>query len=137
MAPIIAKNNNVTCFDCDDTLVMWPKDYSKPGPGRIEFVYGGEPVFLIPHSYHVVFLKRCFERGDHTIIWSANGWSWAMQVAEKLGIANHCSQIMTKPVRHVDDKQSLSSICGSPVYIPNETYEPYTVKSPYAKQSDS
>lgn len=129
----IVKNNNTTMFDVDDTLLMWPKDYSKPGPGRIEFIYGGEKVYLIPHSYHIIFLKHCFNRGDHTVIWSANGWAWALQAAEKLGLSNHYSQIMTKPIRHVDDKTSISSIAGSHIYIPNETYEPYTVKSPYEK----
>lgn len=133
MTPSIIKNNNPTCFDVDDTLVIWPKDYSKPGPGRIEFDYGSEKVYLIPHSYHVIFLKHCFNRGDHTVVWSANGWQWALQVVEKLGLSNHYSQIMTKPVRHVDDKESISSIAGSRVFIPHETYEPYKVKRTYEK----
>lgn len=120
---IIVQNSSVTCFDCDDTLVLWPKDYNKPGEGRIEFEYGSEKVYLIPHSYHVIFLKHCFNRGDHVIIWSANGYKWALQVAMKLGIQNHFSQIMCKPTRHVDDKESLSSIVGSRVFIPHETYE--------------
>lgn len=129
MDQAITKNNNVTCFDCDDTLVIWPKDYSEPGPGRIEFDYGSEKVYLIPHSYHIIFAKHCFNRGDHVIIWSANGWAWAEQVAQKTGLNNHYRQILTKPVRHVDDKQSLSSICGNQVFIPNETYAPYKVKT--------
>ena len=119
----IIQNANVTCFDCDDTLILWPKDYKTPSPGRIEFEYGSEKVYLIPHSYHVIFLKHCFNRGDYVIIWSANGSDWATQVAQKLDLTEHYSQIMCKPIRHVDDKESLSSIIGSRVFIPHETYE--------------
>jgi hypothetical protein len=119
----IIKSSSVTCFDCDDTLVLWPKDYKVPKEGRIEFEYGNEPVYLIPHSYHVIFLKHCFNRGDHVVIWSANGYQWATQVARKLGLMEHASQIMSKPTRHVDDKESPSSIAGSRVFIPHETYD--------------
>jgi hypothetical protein len=119
----VVQNANVTCFDCDDTLVLWPKDYNVYKEGRIEFDYGSEKVYLIPHSYHVIFLKHCFNRGDFVVVWSANGHGWASQVVEKLGLTQHFSQIMTKPTRHVDDKESLSSIVGSRVFIPHETYE--------------
>jgi len=119
----ILESNNVTCFDCDDTLVLWPKDFRVNKPGRIEFDYGDEKVYLIEHNYHSIFLKHCASRGDCVIIWSANGYKWALEVAKKLKLEAHATIIMSKPTRHVDDKESLSSIVGSRVFIPHENYE--------------
>lgn len=121
-ATIIA-SNNVTCFDVDDTLVIWPEDFRINKPGRIKFNYGDEDVFLIEHSYHTAFFKHCANRKDCVIIWSANGYDWALQVAIKLGLEKYASFIMSKPIRHVDDKESISSVAGSRVFIPHETYE--------------
>ena len=119
----VINSNNVTCFDCDDTLVIWPKDFRVDKPGRISFMYGGEQVYLEEHSYHTVFLKHCFNRGDHVIVWSANGVKWAQNVVETLGLDPYVCTIMSKPTRHVDDKESVSSVAGSRVFIPHETYE--------------
>lgn len=117
------KSSNVTCFDCDDTLVIWPKDYRVNKPGRIQFTYGDEAVFLEEHSYHTIFLKNCAKRGDFVIIWSANGHEWASQVVERLGLEHYANVVMSKPTRHVDDKESASSIAGSRIFIPHETYD--------------
>jgi hypothetical protein len=120
---MIIKSNSPSGFDCDDSLVIWPKDFRVNKPGRIEFDYGSEKVYLIPHSYHVIFLKHCFNRGDFVIIWSANGFDWAKQVVDKLGLENHYNCIMQKVVRHVDDKTSISSIVGNHIFVPHETYD--------------
>lgn len=119
----VDKSNNVTTFDCDDTLVMWPKDFRIWKPGRITFMYGGEEVYLEAHSYHVTFLKHCANRGDHVVVWSANGYAWAENIVATLGLEPFVSVVMSKPTRHVDDRESASSIVGSRVYIPHETYE--------------
>jgi len=119
----IEKNNNPTPFDVDDTLVVWPKDFRIYKPGRIAFMYGNEEVYLEEHSYHAMFLKHCYNRGDLVIVWSANGYAWAENVVQTLGLQSHVHIIMTKPVRHVDDKESISSVVGNRVFIPHETYE--------------
>ena len=123
MAYNLVEQDNVTCFDVDDTLAIWPKDFRNNQPGRTEFSYGDEKVYLEEHSYHTVFLKHCFNRGDLVVVWSANGFGWAEQVVSKFGLENHVSIVMTKPTRHVDDKDGISSIVGSRVFIPHNTYE--------------
>ena len=119
----LKKSNNVTCFDCDDTLVIWPKDFRVDREDRISFMYGNEQVFLEEHSYHTTFLKHCHNRGDMVIVWSANGYAWAQNVVETLGLGPYVSVVMSKPTRHVDDKESATSIAGSRVFIPHEIYE--------------
>lgn len=122
----LKKSNNVTCFDVDDTLVIWPKDFRIHKEDRITFMYGGEMVHLEEHSYHTIFLKHCFNRGDMVIVWSANGYSWAQNVVETLGLQNYVTVVMSKPTRHIDDKEHPSSLAGSRVFIPHETYEKKT-----------
>lgn len=116
-------NNNITCFDVDDTLAIWPKDFRINKPGRVKFLYGGENVYLEEHSFHTLFLKQCYLRGDHVIVWSANGYEWARQVVAEFKLEQHVSLVMSKPIRHVDDKEEKTSIVGPRVFIPHETYD--------------
>lgn len=113
----VLEHDNITSSDVDNTLVKWPKDWWLPGANRMEFEYGGEKVYLIPHRFHVVFLKHCFKRGDFVEIWSKNGSAWATQVAEKLGLIDHVHFIRAKSARHVDDKTNLNEIVGDRIFI--------------------
>jgi len=116
MYKVLAKDSLIAC-DVDNTLVMWDKDYKNPAPGKLEFDYGSEKVFLKPHGFHVTFLKHCFNRGDYVEVWSQNGYQWAQQVVEKLGLQDHVDIVRSKPTRHIDDKQSLEDIVGNRIYI--------------------
>ena len=109
--------NNVTVFDVDNTLVFWDKDFVNESDGKLQFNYGSRLVYLKPHSFHPTFLKHCFNRGDTVIVWSQNGYAWAEQVVHKLGLENHVTYIMSKPNRHIDDKDKLEDIVGNRVYI--------------------
>lgn len=112
-------SNSVITFDVDDTLVMY-EDIRNPGEGKIEFNYGDEKIYLRPHKFHITFLKHCFNRGDHVVIWSKNGWQWVEQVVDKLGLRNYVHTAMSKPSRHVDDKKDLVSIVGDGIFLPNK-----------------
>ena len=111
---------SITACDVDNTLVMWDKDFKNPGPGKIEFDYGSEKVYLKPHNFHVTFLKHCCNRGDYVEVWSQNGYQWAEQVVKRLELENHVDIVRSKPSRHIDDKESLEDIVGNRIYIPDE-----------------
>lgn len=113
----LLEEDSITVCDVDNTLTMWPDDFRLEKEGRLEFDYGDEKVYLKPHNFHVTFLKHCFNRGDFIIVWSQNGYNWAKQVVDKLGLSNHVSLIASKPIRHIDDKKDLSDIVGNRIYI--------------------
>lgn len=113
----VLKNDNITAFDCDGTLVLWPKDPHVARTGTIPFQYGGETIYLYPHLPHILFLKHCFNRGDYVTVWSKNGYAWAEQVALTLGIENYVNDVRAKPTRHVDDKSSLEEIVGGRIFM--------------------
>lgn len=119
----LIEDSSITVCDVDKTLVDWGKDYRNKGDGKIEFDYGSEKVYLVPHGFHPIFLKHCYNRNDLVIVWSNNGAGWAEQVVKKLGLENHVSIIMGKPSRHIDDKTELSEIVGSRVYIEDKSWD--------------
>jgi hypothetical protein len=110
-------HDNITSSDVDNTIVTWPEDWWMPGANRVEFTYGGKKVYLVPHKFHIVFLKHCFERGDFVELWSKNGAKWALQVAKKVGLVDYVHLIRSKPTRHVDDKENISDIVGDRIFI--------------------
>lgn len=112
----VIRSNNITCFDCDGTLVLY-KDYRTKTPDKIEFDYGDEKFYLTPHKFHIAFLKHCYKRGDTVILWSKNGWQWAEQIGLKLGITDYVHFCMSKPTRHVDDKHNMNEIVGDRIFI--------------------
>ena len=69
---------------------------------------------------HVMFLKHCKNRGDLVVLWSKNGFSWAQEIAKKLGIENYVDYCMSKPTRHIDDKETLNEIVGDRVFLGDE-----------------
>lgn len=117
----ILQKNNITCFDVDGTLVIWPKNYHDKKTQTIEFRYGDEFIYLHEHVPHVTFLKHCHNRGDYVSVWSQNGWEWALQVIEKLGLRDYVDEVRSKPSRHVDDKDYLADIVGNRIFM---KYEP-------------
>lgn len=99
---IILENDNVTCFDVDDTLVLWDVPAGLDA-NRIEFSNYGYTERLLPHDKHIKCLKQLKFRGHAVVVWSAGGWEWAKEVAIRLGIIDDIDIIMCKPKWMVDD----------------------------------
>ena len=116
----LLEHNSITVCDVDNTLVMWSSDFRTNKPGKTLFKYGGEDIYLKPHNFHVTFLKHCFERGDFVVVWSQNGYCWAKQIVDKLGLQDYVHVVASKPVRHIDDKMDLSDIVGNRIYIKDD-----------------
>lgn len=118
-------SETVVVVDCDDTLCMWSDKFTQPHEGAIPFhdPYDNSTNYLKPHTMHVELIKKYKGRGFHIIVWSAAGCQWAKSVVETLGLTDYVDQIMTKPIKYVDDitdDNRISRILGTRVYIPYE-----------------
>lgn len=105
-------------IDVDKTLIMPQKekditDYNDV----IDFDYAGETVYMKPHKLHIDLVKHYKARGYHVTVWSANGFAWAKQAVEKLGLIDHVDHVRSKPVKFVDD-MPCEDWMGQRVYIP-------------------
>lgn len=98
----IIGNDQVICYDVDDTLVIWDIPPGKEHEA-IEFDNFGVKVWLLPHKKHLEMLKNSKARGHHVVVWSQGGFSWASEVVRVLGIENYVDIVMTKPKWMVDD----------------------------------
>jgi len=116
----VIKNNNVTSFDVDNTLVMWDGDVNVMKPKSLLFMYGDEAIYLTPHENHIRFLKECSLRGDFIEVWSKNGYQWAEKVVNALELEKYVNLVRSKPVRHIDDKENIEDIVGVRIYMGNE-----------------
>lgn len=114
----VIKNEMVTMWDCDDTLVMWG---DKENPNAMHFVdpHDGTKHLLVPHKKHVKLLKDFKARGYVVVLWSGGGWQWAETVAKTLGIEDYVDFVMTKPSKYIDDLQAVE-ILGSRIYLKND-----------------
>lgn len=118
----VVKSNNISCFDVDNTLVMWDKNYrlNSADNSKVGLYYGGEVVQLKKNKSHMLLLKQFKLRGDTIIVWSQNGYEWAEQVIAALKLENYVDFVMSKPLRHVDDKKEKEYIVGNYVYLEEE-----------------
>lgn len=119
---VVLKAKEITAFDVDNTLLMWSEDFATKDKKKIKLQYGDQDVYLEEHLFHPTFLKHCHNRGDFIIVWSQNGYFWAEQVVKKLGLEDYVHIVMSKPSRHVDDKEELKDIVGNRIYIPQNKY---------------
>lgn len=108
----IIENENIVCYDTDDTLVKWPDNYTTPyaPAGTFEYnrkcftdPYDNSSNYLIPHEKHIALLKKHKGRGQFVIVWSAAGVKWAESVVKTLNLESYVDLIMTKPTKLVDD----------------------------------
>ena|SRR5271157_4505709 len=100
---IIETNENIVCFDVDDTLVMW-----EIPPGRekdcVLFNSFGTAEWLLPHGPHIKMMKQFKARGQKVIVWSQGGAQWAAEVIKSLKLEEFVDVVMTKPKWIIDDK---------------------------------
>lgn len=113
------RNDNVVCFDCDDTLAMWDKDHNKPGKNKLAFKDPYTPVtfYLKPHQVHVRLLKQFKGRGFTVVVWSKHGDRWAAEMVNRLKLTDYVDLVMSKPDKYVDDKESIADIIGTRIYF--------------------
>ena len=107
----ILKEELRATFDVDETLILVSSKYEWEGledPVVIKLDYYGQVRYRRIHQRHVELLKAHKERGFHITVHSNNGWRWAEEVVNKLGLAPYVDRIETKPQFTCDDKED----CG-------------------------
>lgn len=106
--PYILESDNISFYDCDDTLVLWNNDYEwgKDHEGTLEFhdPYFEERIInLKPNQITINHLKQQSVTGGRVVVWSAGGFAWAQEVVRVLGLEEYVDLILSKPKRYVDD----------------------------------
>lgn len=99
----VIEDENVVCFDVDDTLVLWHAECYTSDKIQILCPYGGDYNLLKPHKAHIDLLKKYKGRGLKVVVWSAGGYKWAEAVVKALKLEEFVDYIMTKPSKIVDD----------------------------------
>ena len=99
----VNKNENITCYDVDETLVLWFNKCDPSKKVKIVCPYGGSETWLKPHHRHIDLLKKHAGRKNYVIVWSAAGVLWAEAVVKALGLEEYVDLVMTKPSKIVDD----------------------------------
>lgn len=116
---VVNKNEQVVCFDVDETLIL--HDPTKHASlTTVALSYYGHDKLVSVHEEHVKLLKAYKKRGFYVRVWSNNGWRWARHVVEHLGLTDFVDAVETKPAKYVDDKVAADQVIGQHVYIPLE-----------------
>jgi phosphoserine phosphatase len=99
---IVTKNDNMVCFDVDETLVV--VNYPPEFQDKVEtFNAFGEDFHFVRHQKHIDLLRQFKARGHYVVVWSQGGWQWAEAVCKHLGIEECVDEVKTKPKWIVDD----------------------------------
>ena len=98
----VVENENMVCFDVDDTLVMWNIPPGREGECTL-FNNFGFAEWLLPHKPHIELLKSFKVRGQFVVVWSQGGYQWAREVVKHLGLEEYVDLVMSKPKWIVDD----------------------------------
>ena len=90
----IIKNDNVVCFDVDETLI-----YNSFARTNLKI----NNYYVIPIREHIDLLKQYYEEGKVIVVWSAGGYKWVQSVCKALDITKYVTLMMGKPFQYVDD----------------------------------
>lgn len=112
----VIENENVVCFDCDDTLVLWFSGCDPKDKVNILCPYSKTIDSLKPHKRHIDLLKKYKGRGMTVIVWSAAGYQWAEAVVKALELEDYVDFVQTKPSKYVDD-MTAEHVLGSRIYL--------------------
>lgn len=110
----INKNELRVTIDVDDTLIAYK--YNPELEVVLSCDYYGTPVKVTPMNGNIDLLKSYKKRGYEVIVHSANGFAWADEVVNKLGLKEYVDEAATKPIKYVDDKPADQWM--QQVYIP-------------------
>lgn len=97
----IVKNEKVTMFDVDQTLIrLFPEDYE---PEVLTIEHYGE-IKVSPINQHIEALKELKSKDYYVVVWSHSGTEWAEKVVKALKLEEQVDCIITKPLLAFDDE---------------------------------
>lgn len=119
---IVNKCENIVLYDVDLTLIT-PYITNLSPSGRhivgkeIEVNYYGVKKMVLPIEEHIELLKSYKGRGYYIRVHSNNGWQWAEEIVNNLGLQEYVDSIETKPCKWVDYSENVNEVIGQRVYI--------------------
>ena len=121
---IVANSEQIICFDCDDTLIMWDMNHVQPFDGSVEVKcpWDTSTTYHRPHQRHIDFLKKQKAKGMTVVVWSAGGTKWAEAVVKSLKLEDHVDFVMSKPQKWVDDLPKAEDVLGVRIYLSEEGF---------------
>lgn len=123
MNPFVLNNETVVLVDVDETLICWSKTFKKPGKNKKLFIdpYTKDKLYLTPHGPHIRLLKQYKARGFAIVVASMAGVLWSQTIVDGLNLNKYVDIVMSKPIKHMDDKEDIKDIVGTRVYLKNDT----------------
>lgn len=121
----IITNELRAVVDVDNTLIenVKPTTIFVPLGERVTNVeepitadYYGTPISIKPKGRVVDFVKSLKARGYHITVHSNNGWQWAKNVVEALGLDSHVDMVCTKSSKCIDDETNIEHIMGTLIH---------------------
>lgn len=119
----ILRNEYVTFWDIDDTLVMHEKPMNSIDEVMVKDPLGNSEIRLRKNLPMIRLMKEEKARGATVIVWSRGGFQWAENVIKALKLDGYVTLIMSKPLAYFDDKP-VESWLKYRVYLdPNTSYK--------------
>lgn len=110
----VIETEMVVAIDVDGTLI-------RPNPkGSIQLPYGSTICSFEPIVEHIELLKSYKQRGFFIMVWSHGGNRHARLTLEALKLERYVDLVLTKPSKHIDDKQTIEDIVGTRIFIARE-----------------
>jgi len=109
--PTIIQTEMVVAVDIDNTLIR------RNPLGTIKLPYGSSIQNFEPIVEHIELVKSYSQRGFFVILWSHGGFQHAQMTMNALKLDRYVNLVMTKPSKHIDDKESVEDIVGTRVFI--------------------
>lgn len=107
----VIENEKIVAIDVDGTLI------NPDEAGSLKIPYGSVIKSFSPIMAHVELLKHYHGRGFYVIVWSHGGVKHALYTIKALKLERFVNLVLTKPMKHMDDKTDVESIVGSRVFI--------------------
>lgn len=101
----IHKNENVTPFDVDGTLIVSYTEESAKHGRKVQVwdAITEKYITVVAHEPNIRLLMEEHHRGSLVIVWSRGGYQWAANVIKALDLVDYVSDVYTKPLAYFDD----------------------------------
>lgn len=118
----VTENEMVVYIDVDGTLCNKCEVVSNYETQKVYCRmadYYGTLHIIKPLWKNIEFVKTLKVRGWYIVVHSHNGWKWAKEVVESVGLLDYVDEIKSKPFKYVDD-QNCHSWMGTRINLHEE-----------------
>lgn len=98
------KNENVVCFDVDDTLVTTDPAITHGCLANVYDAITKKYITVRVLEANVRLLREEKRKGFFIVVWSRSGNEWASNVVKALDLEKEVDLTMSKPLVYIDDR---------------------------------